>query len=432
MSKPLKGFITYSHKDQKAKDELITRLAVMVQQGEIETWHDGEITAGDKWYEDISSNLAESDILLYLVSATSLASKNCNKELAEALNVNAKIRVIPIILESCDWLKHELSDFQALPDKGLPINEWQPEDKGWQNVVEGIRKAVDKMQTQMDAPSEASEKDLRAELVFQQGNVLMMLGQIDRAIETYSHSIHLNPNLTEAYNNRGIAYHDKDEVDRAIEDFAKAIELKPDYAEVYNNRGIVYGTKGEVDCAIEDFNKAIELRPDYANAYYNRGIAYGTKGEVDCAIKDYNKAIELKPDYANAYNNRGVAYHDKDEVDRAIEDYTKAIQLNPNLTEAYNNSGNAYVKKGEIDRAIGDFNKAIGLNPEFALAYYNRGAAWLRLREWERAKSDLTIARDMGMNIITLFRNDYESVESFEGRNGVQLPKDIAAMLTLP
>ena len=107
----------------------------------------------------------------------------------------------------------------------------------------------------------------------------------------------------------------------------------------------------------------------------------------------------------------------------------------------------AYGVRGEVDgstprpdspssklaviRAIKDYNPAIGLNPELAPAYYNRGVAWLRLREWERAKSDLTVARDMGINIITAFRNDYKSVENFERRNGVQLPEDIAAMLTL-
>ena len=32
-----------------------------------------------------------------------------------------------IILEHCDWQQHQLSEFQALPDRGKPINEWQPE-----------------------------------------------------------------------------------------------------------------------------------------------------------------------------------------------------------------------------------------------------------------------------------------------------------------
>ena len=36
----------------------------------------------------------------------------------------------------------------------------------------------------------------------------------------------------------------------------------------------------------------------------------------------------------------------------------------------------------------------------------------------------------MGLNIIASFRNDYGSVEGFEQITGVQLPADIAAMLT--
>ena len=139
MSKPLKGFITYSHKDTEAKDELITRLAVMKQQNELVTWHDNEMLPSDKWREEIfSTRLPDSDLLLYLVSAASLASENCNKELGIALKKN--IKPIPIILEDCDWKKHQLGEFQALPEKGNPINEWYPESKGWQNVVEGIRK----------------------------------------------------------------------------------------------------------------------------------------------------------------------------------------------------------------------------------------------------------------------------------------------------
>ena len=97
MGEPLKVFITYSHEDTGSKDKLRQCLNVMEQQGMITIWHDDEILPGDKWYEDISKNLADSDILLYLVSASSLASKNYNKELVEALS--GEIRVIPIILE---------------------------------------------------------------------------------------------------------------------------------------------------------------------------------------------------------------------------------------------------------------------------------------------------------------------------------------------
>ena len=94
----------------------------MERTGKIKLWDDSDIAAGgNARQEHILKEVADSDILLYLVSTDSLASENCNKELTEA--VRAEKRVIPIILESCDWLNDRLSDFQALPDKGNPINK---------------------------------------------------------------------------------------------------------------------------------------------------------------------------------------------------------------------------------------------------------------------------------------------------------------------
>ena len=296
------------------------------------------------------------------------------------------------------------------------------------------------------------------------GNAYGDKGDYDRAIEDYTKAIQFNPNYAEAYNNRGNAYGDKGDYDRAIEDYTKAIQHNPNDAETYNNRGIAYRNKGDNDRAIEDYTKAIQLNSNDAEAYNNRGNAYGDKGDYDRAIEDYNEAIQRNPNDDAAYNNRGNAYRNKGDNDRAIEDYTKAIQLNPNdaaayynrgnaygdkgnydraienyneaiqlksdLVAAYYNRGNAYYQKGEYELAIGDFTKMIEIQPNAAGAYHNRGITRLHLQAWEEAKSDLTTARDMGMDIIASFQNDYESVSDFEGKHGIQLPPDIAAMLT--
>ena len=590
MSSPLKVFITYARENRTAKNKLITYLKGMQREGLISIWHDNEIIAGDKWREEIfSTNLPDSNLLLYLVSASSLASENCNRELGIALEEN--IRPILIILEDCDWKNYKVSnvhvvsaegfhlneweslnlgDIQALPAEGKPLNEWNPRSKGWQSVAEGLREAIDKMQSQANPLSDVSKEEILSDSVFQQGNILVVLTQINKAIERYSYAIELNPNHIHAYNNRGIAYGNTGAFDRALEDFNTAIELNSSYANAYTNRGTVHGIKGDYDRAIVDFTKAIEQKRDYAEAYYNRGNIYNNKGSSDHAIADYTKAIGFNPNYthaynnrgnvydkkgdydraledfntaiklnssyANAYTNRGNAYDKKGDYDRAIADHTKAIELNPKLAHAYFNRGNVYDKKGDYNRAIIDYTKAIDLNPKHAhayggrgvvygkkgdynraikdlsiaiefrsddavgsifyynrgyaygkkddynraiadytkaiqlkpdyadayynrgvsyfrkgkirlaiedynravqlkpdfvtITYYNRGEAWLHLEEWDKARADLTTARNMGVDIIAAFRNDYKNVEAYERANRVKLPEDIAAMLT--
>ncbi len=360
---PRKIFITYAHQDTESQQKLKTHLAVMEREGKIKVWDDSEILSGAEWFKDVSNNLANSDILLYLVSPQSLASDNCNKELAVALHVEA--RIIPIILEDCDWLNHQLSNLQVLPDTGKPINKWQLESNGWQNVIDRIRQVVDNMQLQMDLPSRTTEKEQPVE-----------------------------------------------------------------YAEDYFNRGNTYHNKGNFDRAINEYTKAIELKLDYTEAYYNRGNAYHRKGNFDRAIDEYTKAIELKLDYANAYNNRGVAYYNKGDYEKAIVDFNRAIDLRPDDAKSYFGRGDAYADRGEFAKAVDDYNTALGLNSSFALVYYKRAVVWLRLMHWTEARADLMIARNMGGDIITLFRHDYVSVQDFEQRNGVQLLADIAAMLT--
>ena len=154
--------------------------------------------------------------------------------------------------------------------------------------------------------------------------------------------------------------------------------------------------------------------------------------EHENAIKHYTESIKYKPDFTAAYNNRGNAYHRIGDYNRAIEDYDKAIEIQPDDAQVYSNRGLTYFRIGDYNRAIEDYDKAIEIQPDDAQVYSNRGEVLLHLNEMEKAKADLITAKEMGVDIVASFRNDYESIEDFEQETGIQLPEDIVAMLTPP
>ncbi len=122
----------------------------------------------------------------------------------------------------------------------------------------------------------------------------------------------------------GVSYQALNEHKKAIDAFTKSIQLKPDMAVTYNNRGKSKGVLRQYKDAIKDFDKAISLDKEYAPAYSNRGNANRAVRKYKAAIADFNKAISLKPDNAHAYFNKGVAKYDLGLIDEAIPDIKKA------------------------------------------------------------------------------------------------------------
>jgi len=59
-------FISYSHVDEKYKDQLESHLSLMRQNGEIISWSDRQIIAGEEWEQEISQNLELASIIPYV------------------------------------------------------------------------------------------------------------------------------------------------------------------------------------------------------------------------------------------------------------------------------------------------------------------------------------------------------------------------------
>ena len=100
--------------------------------------------------------------------------------------------------------------------------------------------------------------------------------------------------------------------------------------------------------------------------------------------------------------------------------------------EVYNGCGVAYWRKGDLHSAIQDYDRAIELDSGYAIAYYNRAESRLYLEDWENAQSDLSIAQDLGNDIVSEFCREFGSIAAFERKRKVKLPANIAQLLTRP
>jgi len=150
LGEPLSVFISYAHRDEDLKDELVMHLATLKRQGKIKAWQDRDIEAGAEWDQDIKANLEAADIILLLITPRFLASDYCfDLEMQRAVERHnaGTAKVIPIILKPCDWQGTPFSKLQGLPKDCKPVTTWNDRDEAVLNVVQGIRKAVEPWQT---------------------------------------------------------------------------------------------------------------------------------------------------------------------------------------------------------------------------------------------------------------------------------------------
>ena len=144
-----KLFISYAHADEQLKISLEDHLAIMRRNEIISDWNDRKIIPGQNWANEISSNLEDADIILFLISSSFLASDYCvNIEAKRAIELHkeGKAKLIPIIVRSCDWMDFDFGKFQALPKDAKPIKKWDDEDDAWLDVVSGLKKHINDLE----------------------------------------------------------------------------------------------------------------------------------------------------------------------------------------------------------------------------------------------------------------------------------------------
>ena len=147
--RPVRAFVSYSHKDERRRAELETHLKLLQRVGALQIWTDRRIVAGTEWKGLIDENLERADLILLLISADFMKSDYCyDVELKRALERHEakEARVIPIIVRMVAWRSAPFGKLQALPADGKVVDRGNrgpaSRDAAWTAVAEELETAL--------------------------------------------------------------------------------------------------------------------------------------------------------------------------------------------------------------------------------------------------------------------------------------------------
>lgn len=132
-------------------------------------------------------------------------------------------------------VKKRIGDFQgAKRDYEVCINLDSLDYRGYLNrgVAHFILGEVDLAESDFLKAKALAEES--AAVLINLANVLVKKGEIKEALELYGRSLEINPNLPEAYINRGLAYENLGRLEEACEDWHKALSLGYEEAENFH------------------------------------------------------------------------------------------------------------------------------------------------------------------------------------------------------
>ena len=142
---------------------------------------------------------------------------------------------------------------------------------------------------------------VRAYVLWQQGNVLHLRGRYRAAAGKFRESIEILP-TAEGHTFLGWSLSMLGQTEEAIAECEKAITLDPDYGNPYNDIGVYLIELGRPEEAIPWFRKAMsaERYCCYQFPHFNLGRVRFMQGDFVAARRSFEQSLRHDPDYLPA------------------------------------------------------------------------------------------------------------------------------------
>src|SRR5580658_23203 len=139
-AQPVRLVYCYAPSDELQVRELDKHLDVLQAQGLIEVLDPSALLPGADWMAETARQIDRADIILFFVSADSLASMlAAHGQRALARHARGEAHLLPVLVRPALWQESPLAPLVPLPRDGRAVTVWPRRDQAWLEVAEGIR-----------------------------------------------------------------------------------------------------------------------------------------------------------------------------------------------------------------------------------------------------------------------------------------------------
>lgn len=404
-------FVCYSHRDL---DTVYADLSELDRNG-LNFWYDEGIQAGTSWRAEIAAAIKGAAKFLFFISASSLKSTHCLREVDYALSHD--IEIIPVYLDNSSlpgelelvlnrvhalfrtsdslYMQHLIAALQGKPGQGFAPHK-RPQIKSNRSVwplalAVAFSLLLGFLWTQRDSRTGGAQSSLDTVTSpsafdrYLEGLELMERWDKDDNLATatglFREAAKLDPGFALAYARLAEALRmnyaltgDEDSLTEAANNANEAVRLNPGLAPVQVALGRVYSAQGKIDLAFSAFQRAVSIDPNDATA--NQAIAgiYASQGRLEDAEASYQKAVALDPDNLLVLDGYANFLFGQSRFEEAARQWQVVVRLAPDHYAALVNLGSALNESGRTAEAITMFERAIEIKPTY-MGYSNLGTA---------------------------------------------------------
>ncbi len=195
---------------------------------------------------------------------------------------------------------------------------------------------------------------------------------------------------------KGINYIIEDDTDKAIEEFTETAKLDPDLIDIYVSIGNLFRKKGEINRALI-IHKSLMVRPHLSKQtklklYINIGVDYRKAGLYDRAKEYFKNALSIDPKNQQAKKLLYEVYEDSKDWENALVWYKRFSKGDEHrLAHIYTEIGKEKLKENDLNQAKKNFEKALKTYKNCVDAYLRLGDVYMYYgnideahRQWER------------------------------------------------